>query len=121
MCLLRCLDSCMHRGYCLQYFIRFKTIQFRAEYKENPVTDSQHPRLIWELNSNIRGQVQTAWQILAASSPELLATDRDDFWDSEKIKSNASNHVEYAGKPLHSGMGDTAPNRRFNYRYIWRK
>ena len=50
-----------------------KPINLRAEYKENQVTDSQHPRLSWELNSEIRGQVQTAWQILAASSAELLA------------------------------------------------
>lgn len=81
-----------------------KPINLRAEYKENPVTDSQHPRLSWELNSEIRGQVQTAWQILAASSAELLATDNADLWDSEKIKSNVSNQVEYAGEPLHSGM-----------------
>jgi alpha-L-rhamnosidase len=71
-----------------------KPVNLRTEYKENPVTDCQHPRMSWELNSAIRGQVQTAWQILVASSAELLATDKADLWNSEKIKSNASNEKQ---------------------------
>ncbi len=49
-----------------------------------------------------RGQKQTAYQILAASTPELLAQDQGDLWDSKKVVSDQSIQVEYAGKPLES-------------------
>lgn len=72
----------------------------RTEYKINPVTDVENPRLSWELSSKINNQVQTAYQIQVSSSAVLLASGKADLWDSGKIKSNATNQVEYAGKPL---------------------
>ena len=36
-------------------------------------------------------------------SPELLAKDQGDLWDSGKVASDQSIQVEYAGKPLESG------------------
>jgi alpha-L-rhamnosidase len=44
-------------------------VHLRTEYKIDPVIDTRHPRLSWELLSDVRGQVQTAWQVLVASSP----------------------------------------------------
>jgi alpha-L-rhamnosidase len=51
-----------------------------------------------------RGARQAAYQILVASSEELLAQDRGDLWDSGKVESDRSNQIEYAGKPLASRM-----------------
>ena len=52
-----------------------------------------------------RGVKQRAYQVLVASSPELLKTDRGDLWDSGKVESDQSVHVEYTGKPLGSRQG----------------
>lgn len=81
-----------------------KPVNLRTEYKENPVTDSQSPRMSWELISAVRSQIQTACQILVATAPELLDEGKADLWNSGKIGSNATNQFEYAGNPLHSGM-----------------
>ncbi len=96
----------------------------RCEYRENPLgIDAEKPRLSWiiaDLKSQIanlkseipRSQKQTAYQILVASTPELLAKDQGDLWDSGKVVSDQSIQVECAGpstslragKPLASGM-----------------
>ncbi|HEX4350871.1 MAG TPA: family 78 glycoside hydrolase catalytic domain, partial [Verrucomicrobiae bacterium] len=55
------------------------------------------------MNSGRRGEIQTAYQILVASTKELLAADRGDLWDSGRVPSNQSTLVEYAGQPLRSG------------------
>jgi alpha-L-rhamnosidase len=58
------------------------------------------PRLSWTLESSERAQHQTAYQVLVASSPEELADDQSDLWDSGKVASNQSAYVRYAGNPL---------------------
>ena len=40
--------------------------------------------------------------MLVVSTPELLAKDQGDLWDSGKVASDESIQVEYAGKPLES-------------------
>lgn len=74
----------------------------RCEYKENPVTDVNAPRLSWELTSQERNQVQTAYQILVASSPDKLTPEKADLWNSGKQKGRATSQIDYAGKPLSS-------------------
>lgn len=79
-----------------------KPVNLRTEYKLNPVTDAENPRLNWELTSAVSGQTQTAYQILVASSANLLTSDKADLWNSAKVSGNATNQLEYAGKPLPS-------------------
>ncbi|MCF7674446.1 MAG: glycoside hydrolase family 78 protein [Akkermansiaceae bacterium] len=80
----------------------------RCEYRDNPLgTDAAKPRLSWVMEersqrSAVRGRKQTAYQVLVASTPELLAKDQGDLWDSKKVASDQSIQVEYAGKPLES-------------------
>ncbi|HEY1717902.1 MAG TPA: family 78 glycoside hydrolase catalytic domain [Verrucomicrobiae bacterium] len=75
----------------------------RCENLENPSgIDATQPRLSWILNSNGRGQRQTAYEIFVASSEKNLAKNSDDLWDSGKISSDQSIQVTYAGKPLGS-------------------
>ena len=45
-----------------------------------------------------------AYQILVASSSELLSRNQGDLWDSGKVDSDQSIHVDYAGKNLGSGQ-----------------
>jgi len=60
-------------------------VNLRIEYKIDPVVDTEKPRLCWELTSEVRGQVQTAYEILVATSPEMLNADNADIWDSDKV------------------------------------
>ena len=77
----------------------------RCEYMVDPVTvGAGSPRLSWIMAADRRGQRQTAYHILVASSADLLAKDQADLWDSGRIASDRSIHVEYAGKPLPSRM-----------------
>jgi len=73
----------------------------RCEYLVNPLgIDVEKPRLSWVLQSDVRGQKQTAYQVLVASAPEVLAKDQGDLWDSGKVQNAQPVHVEYGGKPL---------------------
>ena len=75
----------------------------RCEYAENPVgIDSPQPRLGWVLESKQRAQRQTAYQVLVATSDELLKPGKADLWDTGKVVSDQSIQLAYAGKPLAS-------------------
>ncbi len=73
-----------------------------CEYLDKPVVDIAQPRLAWvnSADEGERGQLQTAWQVRVASSPERL--ENPDLWDSGKVESPQSNRVSYAGRPLQS-------------------
>jgi len=75
----------------------------RCEYLVNPLgIDMLNPRLSWILESHERGQKQSAYQILVASSEGKLNADEGDLWDSGKLDSDQSVHVEYRGQNLKS-------------------
>jgi alpha-L-rhamnosidase len=77
----------------------------KCEYRLNPLgLDVPQPRLSWLLQSSERGQRQTAYQVLAATSPGLLSSAKADLWDSGKVPSPESVQVVYAGQPLRSGQ-----------------
>ena len=79
----------------------------RCEYLKDPLgIDVQQPRLSWQLvaaEPAARGQKQTAYRILVASTKALLDEDKGDLWDSGEVASDQSAHVVYTGKPLGSG------------------
>jgi alpha-L-rhamnosidase len=60
------------------------------------------PRLSWQITGDQRDIRQTAYQILVASSPELLNKGKGDLWDSHKVLSDQSIMISYAGKALTS-------------------
>ncbi|WP_159951823.1 family 78 glycoside hydrolase catalytic domain [Polaribacter septentrionalilitoris] len=79
----------------------------KCEYRTNPLgIDNIAPRLSWQLinKDQTRGQKQTAYQILVASSLENLDNNIGDIWDSGKIESNQSVNVEYGGNNLSSAQ-----------------
>lgn len=74
----------------------------QCERAENPVIDVAVPALSWQLSDTRRGAAQTAYRILVASSPEQLASDLGDLWDSGRVEGDRSLDVPYAGQPLSS-------------------
>lgn len=83
-------------------------VDLRCEYRQNPLgIDAVAPRLSWILQASdpgARGQMQTAYQILAASSQDNLASDHGDLWDTGKVPSDRSIQIAYQGKPLTSRL-----------------
>lgn len=76
----------------------------RCEYRINPIgIDSPQPRLSWIIESDERGILQSGYEILVASSAELLKEGQGDLWDSDRIGSGESIQIPYAGKSLASG------------------
>jgi alpha-L-rhamnosidase len=70
---------------------------------KNPLGfDEAEPRLSWQLRSENRGAAQTAYQVLVASTAELLTQDRGDLWDTGRVTSSENIRLHYAGRPLHS-------------------
>jgi alpha-L-rhamnosidase len=79
-----------------------KPVNLRTEYKTDPVTDVSKPRLSWELISDVRGQEQTAYQVMVSSSTGLLAAGNADIWNPGKVAGNATNQIEFGGIPMRS-------------------
>ncbi|MBN1908098.1 MAG: family 78 glycoside hydrolase catalytic domain [Pirellulales bacterium] len=72
--------------------------RLRCEYLANPRgVDVMHPRLSWTVASTERGQRQTAFRILVASSPEKLQADQGDLWDTGQVESDETLHHAYQG------------------------
>ena len=79
--------------------------ELRCEYLQNPLgIDVLQPRLSWKLEALVpaRGVRQTAYRVLVANSPEVLARDEGNLWDSGKVDADRSSQVVYVGQPLAS-------------------
>jgi alpha-L-rhamnosidase len=88
---------------CLPAAFAADLTNLRCEYLVDPLgIDVEKPRLSWVIESGKRGERQTAFQVMVASTPELLAKDQGDLWDSGQVASDQSAQVSYAGKPLAS-------------------
>jgi len=75
----------------------------RCEYLVNPLgVEEASPRLTWIVTSVRRAEVQSAYQVLVSSTPELLAQDKGDLWNSGRVESNQTAHIEYDGAALPS-------------------
>ena len=86
----------------------FTVENLRCEYLKDPLgIDVEKPRLSWIVEERgqkpeDRGQRQTAYQLLVASSAEALAADKGDLWDSGKVAGDATSQVVYGGSSLAS-------------------
>ncbi|MBW1899808.1 MAG: family 78 glycoside hydrolase catalytic domain, partial [Deltaproteobacteria bacterium] len=78
----------------------------KCEYLDNPLgIDMLSPRLSWQIKTEgRRGEKQTAYRIMVASSLEKLHNEKPDLWDTDNVNSNQLTHIEYQGKPLQSRM-----------------
>lgn len=90
-----CIDASAAKG--------LDVINLKCEYFDNPLgIGKTEPRLSWVLISDQQNQYQTAYQVLAASSPKLLSEKTADLWNSGKIETDRSIQVKYAGEQLGS-------------------
>ncbi len=74
----------------------------RCEHLENPMgLDETRPRLSWQIDDPRPGARQTAYQIVAASRPDLLDR-KPDLWDSGKVAGDQCLDIVWNGRKLKS-------------------
>ncbi|HEY5080071.1 MAG TPA: alpha-L-rhamnosidase, partial [Opitutaceae bacterium] len=78
-------------------------VDLRCEHCADPQgIDEASPRLSWRVESTGRAETQSAFRILVASSPGLLAQEKGDLWDSGRVAGDETQGTAYAGSPLAS-------------------
>ena len=94
--LLILFESCTHNAP-----LNLQTTDLACEQDATSLgVETMTPALGWQLKSDGRNTVQTACRILVADSPELLAAEEGNCWDSGKTRSDNSLQIFYAGVPL---------------------
>jgi alpha-L-rhamnosidase len=74
-------------------------VNLQVENRVDPLgMDVTSPRLSW----NIASELQTAYQVRAASNQGLLDSDLPDLWDSGIVVSRQSNNLVYGGTAMQS-------------------
>lgn len=74
-----------------------------TEYLKNPIgIDIEKPRLSWQINSDEKNILQSAYEIRVADSPKNLSKKSALIWTSGKVESDQSVNIEYGGSPLKS-------------------
>jgi alpha-L-rhamnosidase len=84
---------------------RLIPIELQCEYQTEPLgIDVPAPRFSWQLSDSkhVRGQAQTAYHILVASSLDKLTEAEADVWNSGKVPSPQSVLVPFRGSTLQS-------------------
>ena len=72
-----------------------------VEHRTNPLgVDSASPRFGWQMRSSVRGQRQTGYQILVATSLDRLTATGADVWNTGRVASSDSVALSYEGPPL---------------------
>jgi alpha-L-rhamnosidase len=75
-----------------------KVTHLVCEYLTDPLgIDTPKPRLSWALESSLRAQKQTAYEIVVTGTTV-------DVWSTGKVLSAQQTHVPYSGQPLASGQ-----------------
>ncbi|MGD1064729.1 MAG: alpha-L-rhamnosidase N-terminal domain-containing protein [Terracidiphilus sp.] len=76
-------------------------VELRVDNLTNPLgIDDPTPKFSWQLRDPEPGAKQTAYEVMVASSPELLAHGKADVWDSGRVASEQSLNVRYGGPAL---------------------
>lgn len=77
----------------------------KTENMSNPLgLDTNKPRFSWQITSDKKDVIQTAYEILVASSLDNLKADKGDLWNSGKVTSAEQLWITYAGTPLKSNQ-----------------
>jgi alpha-L-rhamnosidase len=78
-------------------------IGLRCQYLVDPLgVDARRPRLGWASASSRRADAESAYQVLVASEPGLVAEGVGDLWDSGRMASGAVGGVVYGGVEVES-------------------
>ena len=88
----------------IRHRLSLSAVELKCEYFVNPLgIDVARPRFSWVLKSSRRGQLQSSYRVLVATSEEQLRKNVGDKWDSGKVNSDRSVNVDYRGQSLASG------------------
>lgn len=83
---------------------QLRVTQLRCENRPNPIGISVlQPRLSWQLLSNQRNVLQTAYELRTSTDAAALKKGANIRWSSGKVASDASVHVPYTGGNPASG------------------
>ena len=75
-----------------------------TENRENPVgLDVEAPRFSWQIRSDKRNAMQTAYEIRVGDDQTSLSKGTNLIWNSGKMSTDQSVHVTYGGDALQSG------------------
>jgi alpha-L-rhamnosidase len=92
------------------YGYELEVKNLKCDFQVNPAgIENKKPGLSWEIQTDQRNVHQEAYQVLVASSTELLNTEGADLWSPGLIESSQSIQIEYEGKALESAT-----------RYYWK-
>src|SRR5690349_10160413 len=84
--------------FTISLFAQVKVQHLLTENLDNPIgLDVKQPRFSWQLVSNKRNTVQTAYEIKVSNGKTIA-------WNTGKVSSDQSVHVTYQGNELQSGM-----------------
>src|SRR5271167_4688008 len=76
-------------------------IQLRTEYLTNPIgIDAAKPQFAWQSDATTPNWMQSAYQLLVATSESNLTAGKADVWNSGRIASSDSINIPYAGPTL---------------------
>lgn len=79
--------------------------RLRCEYLENPAAiDVRRPFLSWCVDDDRAAEIQTAYQIQAATTEAKLVASDPDLWDSGHVSSRQTCNIEYRGRQLDSSQ-----------------
>lgn len=103
-------QSAVPRFICTYFFIFSSFISFASRYEVNSLTceflenplgvETENPLLGWMLESDVRGDEQTAYEIIVSDNLDDIKKGKGNVWDSGKVKSEKTNNIEYKGKRL---------------------
>ena len=80
-----------------------REVPMLVEYASSPVAVATRiPRFAWGVPVTERGDRQSAYQVLVASSEELVRSGSPDLWNSGRVESSQSVNVTYGGAELRS-------------------
>jgi len=86
-----------------------RAVALRVEHLVTPLgIDAARPRFSWQVADARPGARQTAYRLLVATAPGLLAAGKSDVWDSGVVSADSSVDVAYGGPPL-----------AWRHRYYW--
>jgi hypothetical protein len=78
--------------------------ELRCEYLAEPLgIDTDKPKFSWEIEGPRRQVTQAAYYLRVASTREALDCDESDLWDTGRLESDETLHIEYQGKQIASG------------------
>ena len=77
--------------------------ELRVELRENPVgVGTDHPRFMWQIESEKPDVMQEAYRIQVAASKDDLEKSKNLLWDSGFVDSDTSLFITYGGDQLQS-------------------